>query len=171
MKRVLFILAGLVLIFTLATAQKYAFVDTDYILNNIPNYKASQEQLDKLSEEWQQEIEAQYAEIEQLYNDYQSERVLLSEEMRRNREDEIINKEKEVKELQTSYFGQDGLLFQKREELIQPIQDEVYDAIKDLATEEGYAVIFDTASGPVMIYFNPRYDLSDEVLQKLGYKN
>lgn len=171
MKRILFMLAGLVLIYTLATAQKYAFVDTDYILNNIPSYKASQEQLDKLSEEWQQEIEAQYAEIEQLYSDYQSERVLLSEEMRRNREDEIINKEKEVKELQTSYFGQDGLLFEKRQELIQPIQDEVYNAIKDLATEEGYAVIFDSASGPVMVYFNPRYDLSDEVLQKLGYKN
>lgn len=171
MKRILFMLAGLVLIYTLATAQKYAFVDTDYILNNIPSYKASQEQLDKLSEEWQQEIEVQYAEIEQLYSDYQSERVLLSEEMRRNREDEIINKEKEVKELQTSYFGQDGLLFEKRQELIQPIQDEVYNAIKDLATEEGYAVIFDSASGPVMVYFNPRYDLSDEVLQKLGYKN
>ncbi len=171
MKRGLFMIAGLVLIFTLAAAQKYAFVDTDYILDNIPSYKASQEQLDKLSEEWQQEIEAQYAEIEQLYNDYQSERVLLSEEMRRNREDDIINKEKEVKELQTSYFGQEGLLFQKRQELIQPIQDEVYNAIKDLATEEGYAVIFDTASGPVMVYFNPRYDLSDEILQKLGYKN
>ncbi len=171
MKRGLFMIAGLVLIFTLAAAQKYAFVDTDYILDNIPSYKASQEQLDKLSEEWQQEIEAQYAEIEQLYNDYQSERVLLSEEMRRNREDDIINKEKEVKELQTSYFGQEGLLFQKRQELIQPIQDEVYNAIKDLATEEGYAVIFDSASGPVMVYFNPRYDLSDEILQKLGYKN
>ncbi|MBN2481165.1 MAG: OmpH family outer membrane protein, partial [Bacteroidales bacterium] len=124
-----------------------------------------------LSEGWQQEIEAQYAEIEQLYNDYQAERVLLSEEMRRKREDEIINKEKAVKELQTSYFGQEGQLFQKRQELIQPIQDDVYNAIKDMATEEGYAVIFDTASGPVMVYFNPRYDLSDEVLQKLGYKN
>ncbi|MBN1158577.1 MAG: OmpH family outer membrane protein [Bacteroidales bacterium] len=171
MKRTVLLLSGLLFTFSLTIAQKYAFVDTDYILDNIPGYKAAQEQLDKLSEGWQQEIEAQYAEIEQLYNDYQAERVLLSEEMRRKREDEIIDKEKDVKEIQTSYFGQEGQLFQKRQELIQPIQDEVYNAIRDMATEEGYAVIFDTAGGPVMVYFNPRYDLSDEVLQKLGYKN
>lgn len=171
MKKIVLTIAGLLTLVGLATAQSYAFVDTDYILSNIPNYNASQEQLNKMSEEWQKEIEAQYAEIEKLYNDYQAERVLLSEEMRQNREDEIVNREREVKELQTSYFGQEGLLFQKRQELIQPIQDEVYEAIKDMATEEGYAVIFDSASGPVMVYFNPRYDMSDEVLQKLGYKN
>jgi outer membrane protein len=171
MKRMILVLTGLLLPLSLTLAQKYAFVDTEYILNNIPNYKAAQEQLDKFSLDWQKEIEAKYAEIEKMYKDYQAERVLLSEDMRRQREETIVNKEKETKELQKSYFGQDGALFKKRQELIQPIQDEIYKAIKDLATENGYAVIFDTSSGPSMIYTNPRYDLSDEVLQKLGYKN
>ena len=171
MKRISLLLAGLMLSFGLAVAQKYAFVDTEYILNNIPSYKAAQEQLDKTSEEWQKEVEAKYAEIEKMYKDYQAERVLLSEDMRRQREESIVTKEKEVKELQKSYFGQEGALFKKRQELIQPIQDDIYKAIKDLATENGYAVVFDSSSGPSMIYTNPRYDISDEVLQKLGYKN
>ncbi len=171
MKRIFILLTGLFLSFGLAVAQKYAFVDTDYILNNIPNYKAAQEQLDKQSAEWQKEVEAKYTEIEKMYKDYQAERVLLAEDMRKQREDAIVNKEKEAKELQKSYFGQDGALFKKRQELIQPIQDDIYKAIKDLATENGYAAIFDTSSGTSMIYTNPRYDISDEVLQKLGYKN
>jgi len=171
MKRLFILLAGLLLPFGLAVAQKYAFCDTEYILNNIPSYKAAQEQLDKISADWQKEVEARYAEIEKMYKDYQAERVLLSEDMRRQREDAIVNKEKEAKELQKNYFAQDGALFKKRQELIQPIQDDIYTAIKDLATEGGYAVIFDTSSGPSMIYTNPRYDISDEVLQKLGYKN
>ena len=171
MKRILSILTGIALFAGLATAQKYAFVDTEYILNNIPSYKAAQEQLDKTSEEWQKEVESQYAEIEQMYKDYQAEKVLLTDDMRRKREDEIINKEKTVKDLQKKYFGQDGALFKKRQELVKPIQDDIYEAVKDIATENGYAVIFDSSSGPTMLYFNPRYDVSDEVLQKLGYKN
>ncbi len=171
MKKLSIILAGLLLPIGLTMAQKYAFVDTEYILNNIPNYKAAQEQLDKFSADWQKEVEAKYTEIEKMYKDYQAERVLLSEDMRRQREEAIVNKEKEAKELQKNYFGQEGALYKKRQELIQPIQDEIYKAIKDLATENGYAVIFDTSSGPSMIYTNPRYDVSDEVLQKLGYKN
>jgi outer membrane protein len=171
MKRIFILLAGLLLSFGLAVAQKYAFVDTEYILNNIPNYKAAQEQLDKLSQEWQKEIEAKYTEIEKMYKDYQAERVLLAEDMRHQREESIVNKEKEAKELQKTYFGQEGALFKKRQELVQPIQDDIYKAIKDLATENGYAAIFDTSSGPSMVYTNPRYDISDEVLQKLGYKN
>jgi outer membrane protein len=171
MKKLSIILAGLLLPIGLTMAQKYAFVDTEYILNNIPNYKAAQEQLDKFSADWQKEVEAKYTEIEKMYKDYQAERVLLSEDMRRQREEAIVNKEKEAKDLQKNYFGQEGALYKKRQELIQPIQDEIYKAIKDLATENGYAVIFDTSSGPSMIYTNPRYDVSDEVLQKLGYKN
>ena len=171
MKRILSILTGIALFAGLATAQKYAFVDTEYILNNIPSYKAAQEQLDKTSEEWQKEVESQYTEIEQMYKDYQAEKVLLTDDMRRKREDEIINKEKTVKDLQKKYFGQDGALFKKRQELVKPIQDDIYEAVKDIATENGYAVIFDSSSGPTMLYFNPRYDVSDEVLQKLGYKN
>lgn len=171
MKKIFSFLACLLLPLGIAVAQKYAFVDTEYILNNIPNYKAAQEQLDKQSEEWQKEVEARYTEIEKMYKDYQAERVLLAEDMRKQREDAIINKEREAKELQKNYFGQDGALFKKRQELIEPIQEEIYNAIKDLATENGYAAIFDTSSGTSMIYTNPRYDISDEVLQKLGYKN
>jgi outer membrane protein len=171
MKRIYVVLAGLFLSLGLAVAQKYAFVDTDYILNNIPSYKAAQEQLNKISEGWQKEVEAKYAEIDKMYKDYQAERVLLSEDMRKQREDLIVAKEKEAKDLQKSYFGQDGALFKKRQELVQPIQDDIYRAIKDLATENGYAAIFDTSNGPTLIYTNPRYDISDEVLQKLGYKN
>lgn len=171
MKKIISILAGIVMFTGLTIAQKYAFVDTEYILNNIPSYKAAQEQLDNTSEEWQKEVESQYAEIEKMYKDYQAERVLLTDDMRKKREDEIITKEKAVKDLQKKYFGQDGALFKKRQELIKPIQDDIYQAVKDIATESGYAVIFDTSSGPSMLYFNPRYDVSDEVLQKLGYKN
>jgi len=171
MKRIITLFTLLIAGFGITNAQKYAFVDTEYILNNIPAYKAAQEQLDKASQDWQKEVEARYTEIDKMYKDYQAERVLLSEDMRKQREEMIIAKEKEAKELQKTYFGQDGSLFKKRQELIQPIQDEIYKAIKDYATEGGYAAIFDTSSGPVLIYSNPRYDISDEVLQKLGYKN
>lgn len=152
-------------------AQKYAFVDTEYILSNIPSYKAAQDQLDQLSESWQKEIENKYAEIDKLYKNYQAERVLLTDEMRVKREEQIIKAEQEIKKQQNDYFGQEGALFKKREELVKPIQDEIYNTIKELATENGYAVIFDSSSGPTMLYTNPRYDISDEVLQKLGYKN
>lgn len=171
MKKILSLLSVLVISAGFAVAQKYAFVDTEYILNNIPSYKAAQEQLDKTSQEWQQEVESQYAEIDQMYKDYQAEKVLLTEDMRKKREDAIINKERSVKESQKKYFGPEGMLYQKRQELVKPIQDEIYNAVKNIATENGYAVIFDTASGATMLYFNPRYDVSDEVLQKLGYKD
>jgi len=171
MRKYIIILFVLMVMAGITSAQKYAFVDTEYILNNIPSYKAAKDKLDNISEEWQKEIETKYSEIEQMYKDYQAEKVLLTDEMRRKREDQIISKEQEVKELQKDYFGQDGSLFKKRQELIKPIQDEIYKAVKDIATEGGYAVIFDTSSGPTMLYTNPRYDVSDEVLEKLGYKN
>ena len=154
-----------------AFAQKYAFVDSDYIMNNIPSYKAAQDEIDKLSEQYEAEITAMYEEIDKMYRDYQGEKVLLTDEMKSEREEEIINKEREAKKLQNDYFGQEGLLFKKREELVKPIQDEVYNAVKEIANENGYAVIFDSASGPTMLYTNPRYDISDEVLKRLGYKN
>lgn len=152
-------------------AQKFAFVDTDYILNNIPSYKAAQEQIDKLSADWQKEIEAKYAEIDKMYKAFQSEKVLLSEEMKTKREDEIVKKEQEAKELQKKYFGKEGALYKKQQELVKPIQDEIYNAVKEISSEQGYAVIFDTAAGMGMLYTNPKNDKSDEVLQKLGYKN
>jgi outer membrane protein len=152
-------------------AQKFAYIDTEYILNNIPAYKQAQDQLDKLSEGWQREVENMYAELDKMYRDYQAEKVLLTEEMKKKREEEIMNKEKAAKELQKKYFGQDGALFKKRDELIKPIQDEIYRAVKELATEGGYAIIFDSSAGASILYTDPKLDKSDAVLQRLGYKN
>ena len=171
MKTLILNIAALFLLSGLVMAQKYAFVDTDYILNRIPSYKAAQEQLDKLSEEWQTEVENLYTEIETMYKNFQTEKVLLSEEMQVKKEEEIVNKEQAAKDLQKEYFGREGSLYKKRQELVKPIQDEVYRIVKEIATEGNYAVIFDTASGANMIYTDPKYDKSDEVLEKLGYKN
>jgi outer membrane protein len=171
MKRI--IIYGVVLLLGLssAAAQKYAFVDTEYILNRIPSYTAAQEKLDNMSEEWQQEVEALFAEVEKMYKDFQTERILLTEEMRNKREEEIVARETEAKDLQRKYFGREGLMYEKRKELIKPIQDEVYKAVKEIAVDGNFAVIFDTSSGANMLYTNPKYDMSDDVLEKLGYKN
>jgi outer membrane protein len=150
--------------------QKFAFVDTEYILSNIPSYKAAQDKLNNLSVEWQKEIEEEYAKIEQMYKDFQSEKILLTNEMIKQREAEILAEEKSVKNLQRKYFGPNGELFKKREELIKPIQDEVYAVIQDIAQSGNYAIIFDTATGSNILFTDPKYDKSDEVLEKLGYK-
>jgi outer membrane protein len=170
MKRII-IVSGLLLL-TVATtfAQKFAYVDTGYIMDNIPSYKAAQEQLDQLSTQYQKELESMHAEIEQMYKDFQSESVLLSDEMKRKREDVIVSKEKEYKDLQRKYFGRDGELFKKRQGLIKPIQEDISNAIQEISNEGAYAVIFDKASGVTLIYTNPKFDLSDLVLTKLGYK-
>ncbi len=152
-------------------AQKFAFVDSEYIRNNIPSFTAAQQQLDKLSEGWEKEVADGYAAVEQMYKDYQAEVVLLTQEQKKKREEAIIAREKEVKELQNAYFGMDGELFRKREEMVKPIQDEILRAIKEISVEGSYAVIFDTSAGSNILFANPRYDLSDQVLQKLGYKN
>jgi outer membrane protein len=150
--------------------QKFAFVDTEYILSNIPSYKAAQDKLNNLSVEWQKEIEEEYAKIDQMYKDFQSEKILLTNEMIKQREAEILAEEKSVKDLQRKYFGPNGELFKKREELIKPIQDEVYTVIQDIAQSGNYAIIFDTATGSNILFTDPKYDKSDEVLEKLGYK-
>ena len=168
--RILMAMLAIIALPTLGMAQKFAYVDSDYIMSKIPTFKSAQEQVDKLSEQYQKEVEERYAQVEKMYNDYQTEKVLLTEDMRRKKEDEIIKKEREVKELQMKYFGPEGQVFKKREELVNPIQEQVYNAIKEIATEGGYAIIFDAADGGSMIYTNSRYDKSDEVLQKLGYK-
>lgn len=165
-------IAMIAFLFTAASiAQKFAFVDSDYILKNIPSYVAAQDEIDKLSENWEAEITKEYESIAEMYKTYQAERVLLSDDMKQKREDEIVSKEKSVKELQNKYFGPEGVMFNKREELVKPIQDALYKAIKEMTLEGGYAIIFDTASGASILYSNPKYDKSDEVLQKLGYKN
>jgi len=171
MKKIGLLMMTILMAGSAAFAQKYAYVDTEYILNNIPSYAAAQDKLDQLSESWEGEVSAIYAEVEQMYKDYQNDVVLLSRDAKVKREEAIINREREAKELQNSYFGVEGELFKKREELIKPIQDDIYNAVKEIAVEGAYAVIFDTSAGMNMLYTNPKYDISDEVLEKLGYKN
>ena len=171
MKKLGVILALFVLTSALAVAQKYAFVDSEYIRKNIPAFTTAQEQLDKLSKQREKEVADGYAGVEQMYKSYQSEAVLLSQEMKTKREEAIIAKEREMKELQNKYFGMEGDLFKKREELVKPIQDEILKAIKEISVEGSYAVIFDTAAGGNILFANPKFDISDQVLEKLGYKN
>jgi len=154
-----------------ACAQKYAFIDSQYILDNISEYKAAQQQLDQLSISWQKEIEAKYAIIDKLYKDYQAEQILLTEDMKKKRELEITNKEKDVKEFQKAKFGYEGELFKKKQELIKPLQDKIYNAVKKIATDQSYAVIFDKSGDLTMLYTNSKYDKSDEVLASMGYKS
>lgn len=165
------ILTALIVVATsvVAFAQKIGYVDTDYILSQIPEYKAAQAEMDKLSVDWQKEIEAKYAEIDKLYKIYQAESVLLTDDMRKKRENEIINKEKEVKELQKQRFGVDGELFKKRMELVKPIQDKVYNAVKQVAERGGLAFIFDKAGQVSLLYSNSKYDKSEDVLTFMGY--
>lgn len=154
---------------TTVQAQKIAYVDTEYILGNVPEYKNAQTQIDDLSSKWQKEIEIRFAEIDKLYKTYQADATMLPEEMKRKRENEIIAKEKSVKDLQKARFGQSGDLFKKRQELIKPIQDKVYNAIEAIANQDNIGIVFDKSTGATMIYTNNKYDISDIVLGKLGY--
>ncbi len=170
MKRILLTITVLMGLWSVSSAQKFAFIDTEYIMENIPAYKAAQDQLDQLSGQYQKELESMHAEVEQMYNDFQAESVLLSEDMKRKREDVIISKEKDYKMLQRKYFGPNGDLFQKRQGLVKPIQDDIFNAVQEISNDGSYAVIFDKAGGTTLFFTNPKFDLSDQVLQKLGYK-
>ena len=171
MKKLILILVIFTASVSLGFAQKYAYVDTQYILGAIPSYKAAQDQLDKISQQYQKELETLHTELDKIYKDFQAEVVLLSDDMKKKREDVIVTKEKEYKKLQRQYFGPEGDLYQKRQALIKPIQDDVYKVIQEVAEQGAYAIIFDKSSGLSMIYTNSKYDLSDQILQKLGYKN
>ncbi len=155
---------------TVAYSQTFAYVDSEYVLENIPDYKEAQDELDKLSIEWQKQLERRYTEIDKMYKNYQAEQILLTEDMKVKREEEIIKKEKEAKEYQKQKFGVDGELFQKRKELVKPIQDKVYNAISEIANYKRLGIVFDKASGLTMLFTNPKYNISDDVLKKLGYK-
>lgn len=153
-----------------AQAQRFAYVDTEYILQHIPEYLSAQKQLDDLSVKWQEEIDKRFSDIENLYQAYQQEQVLLSEEMRQKREDEIIQMELETKEFQRQKFGFEGDLFKEKMRLIQPIQEKVAQAIQQIATQQALDVILDKGGEVVFLYANPRLDRSDEVITLLGYK-
>jgi outer membrane protein len=158
----IFSFAGIVL------SQKYAYVDSDYILDNIPEYQDAQNQLDELAAEYQKEIEDKFAEIDKLYKTYQAEVVLMPDEVKKKREMEIQAKEKEVKDLQTQRFGKEGDLFLKREELVKPIQEKIYNAIEEIAEEKNYAFVFDKAGSLTMLYVSNKFDISDDVLDNVG---
>ena len=165
------IVLGFVLILSITgMAQKFAYVDTEYILSNIPAYKEAQEQLNKLTVQWQKEIETEYGDIDKLYKQFQVDKLLLSEEMKNKREQEIMQKEKDTKQLQKKRFGPDGDRFKKEQELIKPIQDEVFNAVKEIASSGDFGIIFDAASSSLtMLYTNSKYDISDDILKKMGY--
>lgn len=169
MKKILFILALTFSAFSMQ-AQKFAYVDSEYILERVPEYQSAQDQLNQLSVSWQQEIESLYEEIDQLYKKYQADQILLTQDMKVKREAEIISKEKAAKELQRQRFGPEGDLYTKRKELVKPIQDKIYNAIQDLATEKRYSVIFDKSSELIMLFADPSLDKSDDILKTLGYK-
>ncbi len=152
-------------------AQKYALVDMEYILKNIPAYERADEQLNQQSKRWQSEIDQLAEEAETLYKKYQSESMFLSDEQRTQREEEIFNLEKKARELKNLYFGPSGELYKKRESLMAPIQDEIYNAVKDICDSKGYSMVIDRASAVSIIYASPKADISNDVLSKLGYSN
>ena len=169
MKKSLILLLINIFFFQIIYAQKFAYVDTDYILNKIPDFKQAQDKLDLVSANWQSEIEAKYTEVDKMYRAYQQEQVLITDEMKIKREEAIIKKENSAKELQKLYFGPEGKLYLKRKELITPIQDKVYEAIQQLATNNKYQVVFDSSSDLIMLYKNNNLDKSDKILEIMGY--
>ena len=170
MKKLLFILSICFVFSANSFAQRYAVIDSKYILNKLPEYKDAQQKLDQFSQMWQQEIDQKSAELDKMYKDYDAEKVMLSDELKKKREDEIYNKEKDLRDLQRKRFGYQGDLFKKREELIKPIQDKVYNAIQKLAVAKLYDFILDKSDGITVIFADPKLDKSDDVLKELGVK-
>ncbi len=154
-----------------ANAQKFALVDMDYILKHVPQYERANEQLNQVSKKWQAEVEALTTEAGTMYKNYQNEVVFLSQEQKKKKQEEIMNKEKEASELKKKYFGPEGELFKKRESLMAPIQEEIYNVIKDISEMRGYSLVLDRASDTGIIFGSPKIDISNEVLEKLGYSN
>ncbi|NPD91028.1 OmpH family outer membrane protein [Xylanibacter muris] len=168
MKKIFFILLLTIQAIS-SSAQKFALVDMDYILKNIPAYERANEQLNQVSKKWQAEIEALSTEAQTMYKNYQNEVVFLSQEQKKAKQDAIMKKEQEAAELKKKYFGPDGELFKKRTSLMSPIQEEIYNAVKDIADLRGYQLILDRASDSGIIFGSPKIDISNEVLAKLGY--
>ena len=166
------ILMSLMLMATLGIgAQKFVLVDMEYVLKNIPAYERANEQLNQVSKKWQAEVEALNTEATTMYKNYQNEVVFLSQEQKKARQEQIMKKEKAASELKRKYFGPEGELFKKRESLMSPIQEEIYNAVRDISELRGYSLVVDRASNSGIIFGSPKIDISNEVLQKLGYSN
>ncbi len=168
MKKLIFVFVLAMITSFTVEAQRVAYIDMQSIMEKIPDYKRAQDQLESISNQWRQEIAREYDQIKSMYSKYQAEQVLLSESARQKREDEIVAKEKAVRDKQRAKFGPEGALFKKRQELIKPVQDKVYNAIEEYAGDRGYDFIFDKNSSEGMIFANPRYDKTADVMKKLG---
>lgn len=169
MKRLILALFVVVMAAGMASAQKFALIDMDYILRNVPAYEMANEQLNQVSQRWEKEVNELSKEAETMYKNYQSDMVFLTDDQKKKREEEIVAKEKEVTDTRYKYFGPEGELYKKRQSLMKPIQEDVYNAVKAVAEEKGYQTIFDRASSQSIVFASPRIDVSNEVLAKLGY--
>ncbi|HXH98934.1 MAG TPA: OmpH family outer membrane protein [Sphingobacteriaceae bacterium] len=167
-----YIITGIFILFSAVgvLAQRFAYVDSEYILKHIPEYTSSQKQLDALSQQWQKEVDTRFADIEKLYKTYQADQVLLTAVMRKRREDEIVEKERDAKEFQRIKFGYEGEMFQQRTRLVKPIQDRVAKAIQSVAESQSLDMVFDKNSEIMLLYASPRLDKSNDVITRLGYK-
>ena len=169
MKKIIVLSCMMLLCSFAGMAQNFALIDMEYILKNIPAYEMTNEQLSQVSKKWQNEVEAIQQEAQNMYKTYQSDLVFLSAEMKTKREEEIVKKEQEAQDLKRQYFGPEGELYKKRESLMKPIQDEIYNAVKEISEDKGYQLVVDRASAMSIIFASPKIDISNEVLLKLGY--
>ena len=169
MKRMLFS-SVMVLLTISGFSQKYALIDTRYILDKMPEYKQAQKNLDSVAADWQKEIDTKQAALDKMYKDYDAEQVMLSDDLKKKREDQLYNKEKELRDLQRKRFGFEGDLFKKRQELVKPIQDRVYNAVQKMSVARGYDLVLDKSEGITVIFADPKLDKSEDVLKELGVK-
>jgi len=171
MKKILFIAGSLLLIASASFAQgKYAIIDTRYILDKMPDYSQAQKQLDAIAADWQKDIEGKQTALDKMYKDFEAEQVMLSDDLKKKREDQLFMKEKELRDLQRQRFGFEGDLFKKRQELIKPIQDKVYNAVQKLSVQRGYDFVLDKSEGITIIFADPKLDKSEDVLKELGVR-
>jgi outer membrane protein len=171
MKKIIVVAVSFLLLAISASAQKYAIIDTRYILDKMPEYASAQKQLDNIALDWQSDIDGKQAALDKMYKDFEAEQVMLSPDLRKKREDQLFLKEKELRDLQRQRFGFEGDLFKKRQELVKPIQDRVYNAVQKLSTQRGYDFVLDKSEGITIIFADPKLDKSEDVLRELGVKN
>src|SRR5262245_36795748 len=171
MKKLLTIACSLLFAASASFAQKYAIIDTRYILDKMPDYTQAQKQLDGITADWQKDIDAKQLTLDKMYKDFDAEKVMLSDELKKKREDQLFLKEKELRDLQRQRFGFEGDLFKKRQELIKPIQDKVFNAVQKLSVQRGYDFVLDKSEGITIIFADPKLDKSEDVLRELGVRN
>jgi len=170
MKKILIAVISIMMITATAQAQKYAIIDTRYILDKMPDYKSAQKQLDDVAAQWQRDIDSKQSELDKMYKDFEAEQVMLSDDLKKKREDQLFNKEKDLRDLQRKRFGFEGDLFKKRQELIKPIQDKVYNAVQRMAVQRGYDFVLDKSEGITIIFADPKLDKSEDILKDLGVR-